>query len=193
MIKWKLFVSLAFLDFQLSWAIRAFHGHCPDNMTAIADLDMDRFKGKWYTHSIYPPLSLKVPKCQSTEFVEKHGHRYVVKARELSGQTGTVRFRKAPIIRVDPKHGRYVLGSKNPAFPEGVLLYVLDTDYSNFAIRYLCFDSSHIFSFQWAAIQTRKRLPSAEVIYMAQYYANKAGLIISDMSKVHQESCPADT
>jgi len=45
----------------------------------------------------------------------------------------------------------------------------------------------------WAVIQTRKRLPSAQVIYMAQYYANRAGLMISDMSKVHQESCPPDT
>jgi len=34
------------------------------------------------------------------------------------------------------------------AFPEGVLLYVLDTDYTNFAIRFMCFDSSHIFSFR---------------------------------------------
>jgi len=50
-----------------------------------------------------------------------------------------------------------------------------------------------IYLLDWAVIQTRKRLPSAQVIYMAQYYANRAGLMISDMSKVHQESCPPDT
>ncbi|KAH8351913.1 hypothetical protein KR084_000577, partial [Drosophila pseudotakahashii] len=189
----KFFESLAVLHFQMAWAIRAFHGHCPDNMTAVADLDMNRFQGKWYTHSLYPPLSLKVSKCQSTEFVEMPGHKFVVKSRELSGQTGTVRKRKAPILKVESKYGRYILGTKNPAFPEGVLLYVLDTDYTNFAIRFMCFDSSHIFSFHWAVIQTRKRLPSAEIIYMAQLYAQKAGLVISDMSKVPQESCPPDT
>ncbi|XP_017005459.1 insecticyanin-A [Drosophila takahashii] len=192
MIKWKLF-ALAVLHFQLSWAIRAFHGHCPDNMTAVADLDMNRFKGKWYTHSIYPPLSLKVAKCQSTEFVELPGRKFLVKNRELSGQTGTVRKRKAAILKIEPKYGRYILDTKNPAFPEGVLLYVLDTDYSNFAIRFMCFDSSNIFSFHWAVIQTRKRLPSADIIYMAQYYAQKAGLVISDLGKVPQESCPSDT
>jgi len=42
----------------------------------------------------------------------------------------------------------YVKQIFSTAFPEGVLLYVLDTDYTNFAIRFMCFDSSHIFSFR---------------------------------------------
>jgi len=92
-------------------------------------------------------------------------------------------------------------------------MYVLDTDYVNFAIRFMCFDASKIFSFRecsavnnkyfllirfidpidWAVIQTRKRLPSTQVIHMAQYFGKSAGLVIGDMSKVPQESCPYDT
>jgi len=67
-------------------AMRAFHGACPSNMTAVGDLDMDRFKGKWYTHSIYPHLSLRVEKCQSTDFIEKEENKFSVVARELNTQ-----------------------------------------------------------------------------------------------------------
>ncbi|XP_017076122.1 apolipoprotein D [Drosophila eugracilis] len=192
MINWKFFI-FALIDIQFSLAMKAFHGACPVNMTAVGDFDMDRFIGKWYTHSIYPPVSSKIARCQSTEFIRDDEHKYRVKARELSGQTDTVRVRKAQILKVESNFGRYILGTKNAAFPEGVLLYVLDTDYTTFAIRFMCFDASHIFSFHWAAIQTRKRLPSTDVVYMAQYYAKQAGLVISDMSKVPQESCPPDT
>ncbi|XP_032583098.1 uncharacterized protein LOC6617374 isoform X2 [Drosophila sechellia] len=210
MIKWKIFV-LAILYLQSSMAMRAFHGACPSNMTAVGDLDMERFKGKWYTHSIYPHLSLRVEKCQSTDFMEVEENKFSVVARELNSQTGTVKMRKADILHVEPEFGRYILGTTT--FPEGVLMYVLDTDYVNFAIRFMCFDASKIFSFRecsdvnnkyfplmrsldltdWAVIQTRKRLPSAQVIHMAQYFGKMSGLVIGDMSKVPQESCPYDT
>ncbi|XP_043656534.1 uncharacterized protein LOC122622271 [Drosophila teissieri] len=192
MIQWKIFV-LAILHHQFSTAMRAFHGPCNPNMTAVGDLDMERFKGKWYTHSMYPNLSLRVPKCQSTDFIEEKEDEFSVVARELSNQTGTVKRRKVEILNVEPEYGRYLLATKNKAFPEGVLLYVLDTDYVNFAIRFMCFDASKIFSFHWAVIQTRKRLPSVQIIHMAQFYGQKAGLVISDMSKVPQEACPYDT
>ncbi|EDV57344.1 uncharacterized protein LOC6541873 [Drosophila erecta] len=192
MIKWKIFVP-AILHLQLAIAMRAFNGACPSNMSAVGDLDMERFKGKWYTHSMYPNLSLRVPKCQSTDFVEEEENKFRVEARELSNQTGTVKMRKADILNIEPQFGRYILGTRNTAFPEGVLMYVLDTDYVNFAIRFMCFDASKIISFHWAVIQTRKRLPTVQVIYMAQYYGRKAGLEIGFMSKVPQESCPHDT
>ncbi|XP_044316153.1 apolipoprotein D [Drosophila rhopaloa] len=192
MNKWKFFAFVV-LELQFSLAMRAFHGPCPDNMTAVGDLDMNRFEGKWYTHSIYPPLSLRVPKCQSTEFVEDAADKYHVTARELNSQTGTIKVRNAEIIKIEENMGRYILGTRNTAFPEGVQIYVLDTDYVNFAIRFMCFDASNIFSFHWAVIQTRKRLPPSEIVYMAQHFGQKAGLVISDMSKVPQESCPADT
>ncbi|XP_017051628.1 uncharacterized protein LOC108095171 [Drosophila ficusphila] len=192
MIKWKILV-LAVFDLQFAFAMKAFHGSCPDNMTAVGDLDMERFKGKWYTHSIYPPLSLRIAKCQSTEFVEESDQRYSVIARELSSQTGTVKVRKADILKVKVESGGYLLDTKNTVFPEGVMIYILDTDYDNFAIRFFCFDSSDIFSFHWAVIQTRKRLPPPDILFMAQHFAHEAGLTLSDMSKVPQEACPQDT
>ncbi|KAI8042548.1 hypothetical protein M5D96_003861 [Drosophila gunungcola] len=122
-------LNLVLLDLQFSLAMRAFHGPCPSNMTSVSDLDMDRFRGKWYTHSLYPPLSLRIAKCQSTEFLEDTADKFYVVARELN----------------------------------------------------------------WAVIQTRKRLPPTDIIYLAQHYAHNAGIVISDMSKVAQESCPEDT
>ncbi|XP_017130142.1 uncharacterized protein LOC108147892 [Drosophila elegans] len=192
MNKWTFF-ALVLLDLHLSLAMRAFHGACPSNMTSVSDLDMDRFKGKWYTHSLYPPLSFRIGKCQSTEFLEDTADKFHVIARELSLTTGTVKVRKADIIKIEANMGRYILGTRNTAFPEGVLIYVLDTDYDNFAIRFMCFDASHIFSFHWAVIQTRKRLPPPDIIYLAQHYAHNAGIVVGDMSKVAQESCPEDT
>ncbi|EDV31081.2 uncharacterized protein Dana_GF19686 [Drosophila ananassae] len=190
MIKWSIFTIFIWIPF--SAAFKAEHGHCP-NITAVGDLDMDRFKGIWYTHSIYAPLSRKVPRCQSTEFIHYDEHFYKIQARELSSQTDTVKVREELITKIFPSEGRYIQATHNKALPEGAQIYVLETDYDNFAIRYMCFDAVKIFSYHWAVIQFRHRLPSSGIIYVAQELAKRSGITISDMSKVPQESCPRDS
>ncbi|KAH8293236.1 hypothetical protein KR018_000974, partial [Drosophila ironensis] len=183
--------------FALSWlkfsdAFRGSHGPCP-NVTAVGDLDMHRFSGVWYTHSIYPPLSLRLRKCQSTEFINYDTHYYKVRARELSTQTDTVRVREAKITKVIPHEGSYILETTNKVFPGGIQIHVLDTDYDNYAIRYMCIENLNIFHYEWAVIQFRKRLPKSHIIFIAQVLAHRSGISFDDMSKVPQEACPPDT
>ncbi|KAH8240626.1 hypothetical protein KR026_002185, partial [Drosophila bipectinata] len=173
-------------------AFYARQGPCP-NMTAVGDFDMERFLGTWYTYSIYTPVTTTVARCQKTEFIQYDANFYKMKSLELSTQTDTVKVRQALIKEVDSSKGRYIQETHNKVLPEGVQIYILDTDYDNFAIRFMCFEALSIFSFHWAVIQTRKRLPNAGIIYVAQELAKKNGIAISHMSKVHQESCPRDS
>lgn len=46
---------------------------------------------------------------------------------------------------------------------------------------------------EYAAIYTRHRIPSAETIFTAQKMAQLSGIKISQMIKVLQHSCPADS
>ncbi|EDW75910.1 uncharacterized protein Dwil_GK14949 [Drosophila willistoni] len=187
------FFILILLFGQPSWALLAFEGSCPSNMTAVADLDMDRLLGRWYTHSMYPNLSLKVPKCQSVDFV-KVDDIIAVKSTQLGTKTGTLKIRVDEIKNVEPALGKYdLVGGDKKAFPDGITIYVLDTDYENFIIRYLCFDSNNIINFQWAVIQTRHRLPSSETVFKAQALARDSGILISKMIKIRQDACPPDS
>ncbi|XP_001357024.4 lopap [Drosophila pseudoobscura] len=172
-------------------AMIALEGPCPSNMTAVGDLDMDRFLGKWYTYSVYPTFSKRVPKCQTVEF-KKEEDKIWIKRTELSTKTDTLKIKVEEIRNVDPSHGKYDLITTNSAFPEGIQINVLDTDYDNFAIRYMCFDSNNLFSFHWAVIQTRIRLPTSDIIYTAQVLARKSGIVLSKMIKIPQHSCPPD-
>ncbi|XP_068151527.1 apolipoprotein D [Drosophila tropicalis] len=187
------FLILILLFGQPSWALLAFEGSCPSNMTAIADLDMDRLLGRWYTYSMYPNLSHKVPICQSVDFV-KIDDTIAVRSTQLNSNTGTLKISIDQIKHAEPALGKYeMVGGDNKAFPDGITMYVLDTDYENFIIRYLCFDSNNIINFQWAVIQTRHRLPSSNTIFKAQALARDSGILISKMVKVRQDACPPDT
>ncbi|XP_022228210.2 lazarillo protein [Drosophila obscura] len=176
-----------------SLALIVLEGPCSANMTAVGDFDMERFLGKWYTYSAYPSLKKRVSKCQSAEFRKKDDKHYFIHSKELNTKTDTVKTRNEDIKNIDPAHGRYDLMTKNKAFPQGIQIYILDTDYDNFAIRYMCFDSASVFSFHWAAIQTRIRLPASDIIYTAQALARKSGIVLSKMMKIQQDSCPPDT
>ncbi|BFF95385.1 apolipoprotein D [Drosophila madeirensis] len=190
-------ITLQFFVFPLlissALAIIALEGPCSTNMTAVGDFDMDKFLGKWYTYSVYPSFSKRVPKCQSVDFKKKGDEHYSIRASELSTNTDTLKIKNEEVKHVDAARGRYDLMTKNSAFPEGIQIYVLDTDYDTFAIRYMCFDASNVFSFHWATIQTRIRLPPSEVIFTAQTLARRSGIILSKMIKIPQEACPPDT
>ncbi|KAH8279907.1 hypothetical protein KR054_010418, partial [Drosophila jambulina] len=189
---WRLYRFLL-LTLQMARAMQPFRGSCPQNMTAMKDFDMSRFLGKWYIHSKYPPIPDRIYRCQSVVFKQDNDAKFYVEKRMLSSQTDTVIFKKAEILKLEPKAGRYIQDSKNKAFPEGIQIYILDTDYENYAIRFMCFDTSTVFSFHWAVLQFRKRNPVAEDVYNAQKKARENGIKISHVVKVPQTGCPDDT
>lgn len=72
------------------------------------------------------------------------------------------------ILKVEPQNGKYVLGTRNKGacewvgalrkyyltvifflgFPNGVQVYILDTDYEGFSIHYMCFDADNVIHFR---------------------------------------------
>ncbi|XP_020810333.1 apolipoprotein D [Drosophila serrata] len=191
-MKW-VFLVVALFALELTWAMKLFRGPCPQNMTAMKNLDINNFMGKWYIHSKYPPIPDKVSRCQSVVFRQDNETNPYIEKRMLSSQTDTVVFQKAEILKWEPEAGRYVQDTKNKAFPKGIQIYILDTDYTNYAIRFMCFDTNKIFSFHWAVLQFRRRVPNAEVVYNAQKIARENGVKISLFVNVPQNACPSDT
>ncbi|KAH8393605.1 hypothetical protein KR200_006350, partial [Drosophila serrata] len=208
----KIFNRVALFALELTWAMKLFRGPCPQNMTAMKNLDINNFMGKWYIHSKYPPIPDKVSRCQSVVFGKDNETNPYIEKRMLSSQTDTVVFQKAEILKWEPEAGRYVQDTKNKAFPKGIQIYILDTDYTNYAIRFMCFDTNKIFSFReclitcptlkyynftllsdWAVLQFRRRVPNAEVVYNAQKIARENGVKISLFVNVPQNACPSDT
>nr|XP_017021912.1 insecticyanin-B isoform X2 [Drosophila kikkawai] len=147
-----MFFVFSLLTLQLAGAVKFFRARCPQNVTGLKDFDMEKFKGKWYIHSKYPPIPEKVARCQSVDF-KQIGTKLYVEKRKLSSQTDTVVFRKAQIKHVDVAAGSYVQDTKIKVFPEGIQIYILDTDYENFAIRFMCFETNKIGqSFSFASV-----------------------------------------
>ncbi|XP_017021911.1 insecticyanin-B isoform X3 [Drosophila kikkawai] len=187
-----MFFVFSLLTLQLAGAVKFFRARCPQNVTGLKDFDMEKFKGKWYIHSKYPPIPEKVARCQSVDF-KQIGTKLYVEKRKLSSQTDTVVFRKAQIKHVDVAAGSYVQDTKIKVFPEGIQIYILDTDYENFAIRFMCFETNKVISFHWAVLQFRQRVPNAEVVYDAQKAARDKGIKIGNFEKIQQLACPPDT
>ncbi|XP_030555788.1 apolipoprotein D-like [Drosophila novamexicana] len=174
-------------------ALEVFDGACPSNMTAVGDLDMQRYLGKWYTHSMYPSLFKKVTKCRSIQFDKLPNGKFSAKMTELHSIKETLVIKKADIDSVESKAGKIRLKTSAPAFVGGEEMYVLVTDYDKFAIQFLCIDAKSIFNLQYAAILTRQRSPSQTVVFLAQQLAQQAGIRIDKLKVVSQNGCPPDT
>ncbi|KAH8251354.1 hypothetical protein KR032_009324, partial [Drosophila birchii] len=187
------FKRFTLLALQVAWAMMSFRGHCPQNMTAMKGLEMNKFMGKWYTHAKYTTKLDKIYRCESVEFKQDNNTKYYIETRMLSRQTDTVILKKAEILKLEPEAGRYVQNADHKVFPNGIQIYVLDTDYDNYAIRFMCFDTNGLYSFHWAALQFRKRLPDPKVLHEAQKIASENGIRLFKLYKIPQNGCPPDT
>ncbi|KAL7741678.1 hypothetical protein ACLKA6_000299 [Drosophila palustris] len=192
----QIFLAAAILTLSFvaqATALAVFKGPCPKNMTSIGNFDMQRYLGKWYTHSMYPYFSRKIPKCTSVEFKREGDSSYTLKRKDISTVTDTLKVKTYKINYFDTSIGKFEMEINKRAISKSVEIYILDTDYDNFAIQFMCIDSNGVFNFQWAAINTRQRIPSAETIFAAQKLARLSGIKTGQMIKVLQAACPLDT
>ncbi|XP_034473643.1 apolipoprotein D [Drosophila innubila] len=173
--------------------LAVFKGPCPNNMTSIGNFDMKRYLGKWYSHSMYALFSKKIPNCKSIEFIQEKDATYTLTNKEISTVTHTLKTKTYKINNIDSTIGKFDMEINEKGDTRSIEIYILDTDYDSFAIQFMCFDSNSVFNFQWAVINTRKRIPSAETIFTAQKMAQLSGIKISKMIKVLQHACPSDT
>ncbi|KRF81326.1 apolipoprotein D [Drosophila virilis] len=187
------FGLLVLLFGSRAMGLEVFDGACPSNMTAVGDLDMQRYMGKWYTYSMYPSLFNKVTKCRSIQFDKLPNGKFTAKMTELHSIKENLVIKKADINTVDSKAGKIILKTLAPAFVGGEEMYVLVTDYDTFAVQFLCIDAESIINLQYAAILTRQRSPSQAIVFLAQQLAQQAGIRIDKMKVVPQNGCPPDT
>ncbi|XP_017850969.1 apolipoprotein D [Drosophila busckii] len=189
-LKCKVFMMLMIARQVLALLVEK--GTCPENITALSDFDMDRFRGRWYTYSSLLNLKNNTPECAYVEFIKRANGSYFAKASEINQRTNTIKLSYHGIGRIEPKLGTYEITSRSSSEEPGIHISVLDTDYTSFAICYLCFDVDSIISFKWAMIRTRARIPKAETIHTAQRLAQLSNITLSEMVKIPQDACPTD-
>ncbi|KAH8377776.1 hypothetical protein KR093_007100 [Drosophila rubida] len=168
------------------------NGSCPTNMTSIGNLDLNRYLGKWYVQAMYPLQTKRLPKCKSMNFV-KIDNRYYIETIELDRSNIGLTKRYMSLQRFDTNKGAYFINQYKRTFPRGVDINILNTDYDNYMIEYMCINSAAVFNMQWAIVGTRTRGASSEVLYDARDAALKAGLDVKPLVQVQQDSCPLDT
>ncbi|XP_030555787.1 uncharacterized protein LOC115759094 [Drosophila novamexicana] len=172
--------------------LEVFDGACPSNMTAVGEFYMDYYVGKWYTYSMYPFLYKKMNKCRTIKIDKLPNGKFHETMTELHSLKETLIVKKTDIDSVDSKAGKFTLKTSSPAFVGGLDIYVLVTDYDNFAIQFLCIDSNYVINFQYAAILTRQRSPSQTVVFEVQQIAKRLGIHIDKLKIVPQNGCPPD-
>ncbi|XP_017849966.1 apolipoprotein D isoform X2 [Drosophila busckii] len=167
-------------------------GTCPENITALSDFDMERFRGRWYTYSSLLNLRKNIPECAYVDFIKRPNGSYFAEASEINQKTSTMKLKYHEIGRIEPKLGTYEIVLKGSPIEPGIHINVLDTDYTSFAICYLCFDVDSIVSLKAIIIRTRARIPKAETIHTAQRLAQLSNIDLSELVKIPQDACPID-
>ncbi|KAH8419319.1 hypothetical protein KR222_004811, partial [Zaprionus bogoriensis] len=186
------FGSAALFMLTPGWTFVVKNGPCSRNLTALGNFDMNKYLGKWYPQTMYPDFSNEVPFCKSISLF-KAGSGFKLRSRSIDPRSGTVKLIDQNILSVDSGAGKYILKTNNKGFSDGIEVYVLDTDYKTYGIHYMCFDAEQVVSFHWAAIYTRSRLPTLEVMDIATMMAKASGLMLDKFVSVPQDGCPIDS
>ncbi|XP_023165553.1 lazarillo protein isoform X2 [Drosophila hydei] len=162
-------------------------GTCDANMTAIRDLDMKRYGGLWYPILSSLRYSKHTPKCLAISIDQDVRGKYVIKKSEIDQKSGNVVRRDVNVVSVDATDGKYSLELKTS--PEGIDVYVLDTDYETFAIQHTCLEVDDIISLKWSVIMTRDRLPTSDIILKVRNSAKLSGIDLKKVVTIPQTGC----
>ncbi|XP_017857158.1 PREDICTED: apolipoprotein D isoform X1 [Drosophila arizonae] len=169
---------------------RISRGSCQANMTAVGDLNMRRYEGIWYPQFTYPLYHKSLPKCVKYNVTKDISGKYRILRSDIDNQSGNVRRRSTLILRVNRKGGKYAIRTDNS--PDGLNMYVLDTDYRTYSIQYACIELEGILNIAYAVIMTRERMPSSEVIQKTEKVAELSGIDQKNMVPILQGGCPID-
>ncbi|ALC37952.1 CG31659 [Drosophila busckii] len=142
-LKCKVFMMLMIARQVLALLVEK--GTCPENITALSDFDMDRFRGRWYTYSSLLNLKNNTPECAYVEFIKRANGSYFAKASEINQRTNTIKLSYHGIGRIEPKLGTYEITSRSSSSVNLMcdLLRFFGFKVSNFRVGYDTNSSSH--------------------------------------------------
>ncbi|KRF98334.1 uncharacterized protein Dwil_GK27627 [Drosophila willistoni] len=161
---------------------------CEQPNNYMHKFDINKYLGTWYTQSRTPFFGERIARCtrQSVSRTKSKGNwTYVSKLWEIRHESTKPSLRNIPLT--DLRNGTYEMQTK--VDEKGSRAFVLDTDYTHYAVRYNCFDIVGYISFDSWVIETRQPNPPKKYIKKAISVLKAANLRYEDMMTVDQKNC----
>ncbi|XP_033226444.1 apolipoprotein D-like [Belonocnema kinseyi] len=163
-------------------------GKCP-NLEVVENFDVEKYMGKWYEAGRYFVFTELGGKCTTAEYSLNEDGTVNVLNRQVNFLTGKPSSIEGTAELVG-ESGEGKLSVTFPSLPGGIKgsLWILDTDYSSYAVVFSCQDFG-IFSTKQAWILTRKRIPSKEVLLKAYAIFDANGFDRTYLIRTNQNNC----
>ncbi|XP_033225728.1 apolipoprotein D-like [Belonocnema kinseyi] len=163
-------------------------GKCP-NLKVVQNFDIEKYMGKWYEAGRYFVLTELGGKCVTSKYSLNDDGTVNVLNSQVNAFTGKS-ISMEGIVEFVGKSGEGKLSISFPKLPSVIKgsLWILDTDYSSYAVVFSCQDFK-LFNTKQAWILTRDRVPSEEVLQKAYKTFDASGFSRTFLIRTEQKKC----
>merc|ERR1711911_50806 len=173
--KMKLYGSLVALCLiQMSQALFVSLGSCP-SPSVVANFDAAQYAGTWYENRKYPVIFEVGQRCVRATYTD-NGDGTIGVLNEATGLFGGPVSISGTARQTAPPSGKLAVSFPSASFSGEGAYWVLDTDYTSFAVVYSCTPITPLLKSQIVWILTRDQNPDASVI--------NAGLAVMDLNSL---------
>ncbi|XP_030373383.1 apolipoprotein D-like [Scaptodrosophila lebanonensis] len=159
----------------------------PKNMK----FDMNKYLGVWYMYARNPFAYEPLSRCVRWNYMQDQVLDYAIEATQVPPQKKYLSLTKVGITNVSNAPSFSIHNNDKLTMLEvPIVTWVLDTDYNNYAVRLSCFDVYKYVTFHSWIIETRKPIPDAKYITIANEVIKNAGMNPDHLLKIQQNNCP---
>ncbi|XP_058796741.1 apolipoprotein D-like [Phymastichus coffea] len=165
-------------------------GKCP-NVQVVPNFDVGKYLGKWYEAERYFAIFEITGKCVTADYSSEDNGTVSVLNKQISVLTGIESSIVGYAMQKSSEKAKLTVVFPTASKIEGSY-WVLDTDYTSYAVVWSCTDIASVFSIRFAWILTRQRNSSIAVIEKAYQALDKNDISRRFFIKTNQIDCPAE-
>lgn len=166
-------------------------GKCPEVDVAVANnFDLDKYLGLWYEAEKYPFVFEVAGKCITATYGKMENGDVSVVNRQINRFTGNEGKVSGTATIISPGKLSVKFDSlPSPANNLEANYWILDTDYTTFAVVYSCKDLSGLMSGKMVWILTREQNPDPGTLRKAYDVMDKNKITKAYLLRTDQFSC----
>uniref|UniRef100_A0A0P6G530 Apolipoprotein D n=1 Tax=Daphnia magna TaxID=35525 RepID=A0A0P6G530_9CRUS len=160
-------------------------GSCP-NPSVVSEFEVDQYLGKWYYNRNYFSIFKTGLDCTTVEYTMNEDEITIkIEGFLINNKKKKTTFGKARVVT----SGKLTVTFIPNALTQGAENYwILDTDYTSYAVVWNCFPHGLMYS-STAWILTRERNPSSATIDLALAAFEKNDIDQTKLKLVNQQDC----
>ncbi|XP_046436862.1 apolipoprotein D-like isoform X2 [Daphnia pulex] len=173
----------------------AFDVVCP-NVNIVQDFDMQKYSGVWFEIESYPDVIDEFDICVSLSYsVQTDGVLQVVSSWFNTSSKAHERIQGSARF-VNPGLGAKLLVTYPTSFVTESMstdgnFWIIETDYKNYAIVFLCLPIGPNISFQFLSYLSRERFPFTMGLNFVHHRIETLGLDRTLLKPIDQTNCPS--